>query len=94
MISTTWRSIMKKLITGVVLATLIAGSAFAQSYNPGDYNDNVIFPSSARIADTQAAPVTTAAPSKAVVFDGKVIGQDPDANVRLQMRKDAGEGVY
>jgi len=35
---------------------------------------------------TQAA---TAAPND-VVVGGKSIGQDPDANVRLQMRRDAG----
>src|SRR4051812_25016470 len=40
---------------------------------------------------TQAA---TAAPNE-VVVGGKTIGQDPDANVRLQMRRDAGsEGGF
>ena len=40
---------------------------------------------------TQAA---TAAPND-VVVGGKSIGQDPDANVRLQMRRDAGsEGGF
>jgi hypothetical protein len=40
---------------------------------------------------TQAA---TAAPNE-VVVGGKSIGQDPDANVRLQIRRDAGsEGGF
>ena len=29
-------------------------------------------------------------PSHSVIVGGKVIGQDPDANVRLQLRRDAG----
>ncbi len=29
-------------------------------------------------------------PSHTVIVGGKVIGQDPDANVRLQLRRDAG----
>jgi hypothetical protein len=32
----------------------------------------------------------TAAESREVFVGGKYIGQDPDANVRLQLRRDAG----
>ena len=45
------------------------------------------------LATARVAPIFTHAASAAssdVVVGGKSIGQDPDANVRLQMRRDAG----
>jgi len=32
--------------------------------------------------------------SDAVIVGGKYVGQDPDANVRLQLRRDAGSENY
>ena len=40
-----------------------------------------------------ASPVFAQSPN-AVVIDGKVIGQDPDATVRLQIRRDYGSEGY
>jgi hypothetical protein len=51
---------MKKLVVATVLATTLAGPAFAQ-YLPRD-----------------AGPYV-------VVFNGQVIGQDPDVHVRLDL---------
>ena len=83
---------MKKLMTAVVLATLISGSAFAQSYEPNRGSGNIIDPIWAHTnnASVTAAPVTKSAPSEKVYFGGKVIGQDPDANVRLMLERDPG----
>jgi hypothetical protein len=44
----------------------------------------------ALIAAPVFLPVATAASPDEVIEGGKSIGQDPDANVRLQLRRDAG----
>jgi hypothetical protein len=41
-----------------------------------------------------AAPGAYYVSSRAVVVDGQLIGADPDANVRLQLRKNAADTNY
>jgi hypothetical protein len=45
------------------------------------------------VAPPVTQPASAASPSD-VVVGGKNIGADPDANVRLQMRRDAGSEGY
>jgi hypothetical protein len=68
---------MKKLITIVALtATVISAPALAKS---------------ARNA-ADHAPVAYQQPSDIVTYGGQVVGQDPDANVRLSILRDAETG--
>jgi hypothetical protein len=85
---------MMKLMTAVALATLITGSAFAQSYEPNRGSGNVIDPIWAHTnnAPVTAAPASRASQSEAVVVNGKVVGQDPDAFIRLQLEREAESG--
>ena len=48
------------------------------------------------LATLIAAPAFAQAPptSDIVIVGGKLIGQDPDANVRFQLRRDAGSEGY
>lgn len=70
---------MKFLMTALALATLAASPAFAAT------------PQHARQMRAAAdnAYASTLDPST-VVEGGQVIGRDPDANIRLQLRRDAG----
>jgi hypothetical protein len=68
---------MKLLITTLTLATLVAAPAFAASPAHNAANRSA--------ADNAYA---YASDSYTVVVDGNVVGRDPDANVRLQMRRD------
>jgi len=73
---------MKYLMTAAALATLIASPAFATQKQPTTYHRTAA-------TDAYAAAPGIAYGSPAVVVDGKVVGADPDANVRLQLRRDA-----
>jgi hypothetical protein len=64
---------MKKLAAVVALATLVASPALAQT-------------SKDHLADASYQRTATV-PWDAVVNENKVIGQDPDANVRLDLRR-------
>ncbi|MGC1465000.1 MAG: hypothetical protein WA792_04640 [Pseudolabrys sp.] len=72
---------MKILLTTVALAVLAASPAFAASHR--------------HAAQADATPGTVynsyaSVPSQAnVISDGAVVGRDPDANVRLQLLRDA-----
>ena len=69
---------MKKLITIVALtATVISAPALAKS--------------APNAADH--APAAYQQPSDIVTFGGHVVGQDPDANVRLSILRDAEGGA-
>jgi hypothetical protein len=68
---------MKKLITLAALATVIATPALAASYKTTE----------------QASPSYHYVVSSPVSFDGKQVGQDPDANVRLMLLRDAQAGI-
>jgi hypothetical protein len=70
------RSVMKKLITAFVLATVVMAPALASA--------------ATRHQDVQSSQAqTTVIPWDAVVVNGKIVGQDPDPNVRLQMSQEA-----
>jgi predicted S18 family serine protease len=70
------RSNMKKVLTTLALLTVIATPAFAQT------TKHEAMKSYAR------APIATSSQNDIVVEGGKVIGQDPDANVRLELRRE------
>jgi hypothetical protein len=97
------RRAMKKLIIAAAFATLLASPAFAQAYNPNVGSGNVV-PPPAGFASTTGYGAFAYAPARsehlrgvhaqamardAVEQDGQTIGQDPDPNVRLQLRRDA-----
>jgi hypothetical protein len=67
---------MKKLVTAIGLLAVLASPVLAKSH-PAEQRD-------ARAAYAQSV----GAPSDAVVVDGKVVGQDPDPNVRLELMRD------
>jgi hypothetical protein len=66
---------MKKLLTAIGLTAMLVAPALAA---PARHHDG-------RPSHAQSATV----PSDVVVYGGQVIGQDPDPNVRLQIRRDA-----
>ncbi len=71
--------------TSLVLATLAAALTATPSMAASRHMRATV---SQNAYDAYAAvPGYSRAP--AVIVDGKVIGADPDANVRLQLRKDA-----
>jgi hypothetical protein len=47
----------------------------------------------ALVAPAFTPPATAASPNE-VIVGGRSIGQDPDENVRLQLRRDAGSENY
>lgn len=68
---------MNKLIPFVAFAAIVATPAFARTRTP----------------DPSPGPFAYQDPlSGPVEIYGKVVGQDPDANVRLQLRRTAGAG--
>jgi len=67
---------MKKLVTALGLLAVLASPVLAQS-RPVAHRD-------VRAPYAQSAAV----PSDIVVDNGKVIGQDPDPNVRLELLRD------
>jgi hypothetical protein len=67
---------MVKLVTGLALATLALSPAFAAKYAAHP---------AAKPTDAYAY---AAQDPDAVVVDGQVVGRDPDANVRLSLRRD------
>jgi len=69
--------------TSLVLATLAAALTATPSMAASRHMRATV----SQNAYDAAVPGYSRAP--AVIVDGKVIGADPDANVRLQLRKDA-----
>ena len=80
---------MKKLILSAALATLVASPAFAQATQlvrqPQAYAGQQVLPGQA-IRNGNAAPYGYA--RGVIVEGGHVVGQDPDANVQLQLKRD------
>jgi hypothetical protein len=72
---------MKKILTTVALLTAIATPAFAQATKHNAMNSYA------------QAPFATSSQNDTVVVDGKVIGEDPDANVRLELLRDYGSSL-
>jgi hypothetical protein len=76
-------SIGTSVALATLAATLVATPSFAATRH---VRANVATADQAYAA----APGAYYIGSRAVVVDGQVIGADPDANVRLQLMKDAG----
>lgn len=88
---------MKKLLTTLAVLTVITGPAFALDYNPDGDNGQVFTSTDFSIhapaanAHASAPRRTRAMPQVSIpAFDvqGDVVGADPDANVRLELRRD------
>ena len=65
---------MKKLVTALVFAAFAAAPAFAATHH--------------KKADDASGAYAAATDPNVVIVDGKVVGADPDANVRLNLRRD------
>jgi hypothetical protein len=78
-----WSSNMKTLVTALVLATLVATPAFAAKKRP------TISPQAAA-AQAYASDEQSyhAADKYTVIVNGRVVGRDPDPNVRLMLIRD------
>ncbi|HEX5508201.1 MAG TPA: hypothetical protein VFX37_06830 [Pseudolabrys sp.] len=76
---------MKIFLTTVALAALAASPAFAASHKRA-----------ANVEASSAAAYTSfaAVPGQDVVTDDQIVGRDPDANVRLQLLRDADSYAY
>jgi hypothetical protein len=76
---------MKKLLaTSAMLATVFAtfsSPAFAARRAPVGY-------------DTPSGDQMLARPSDVVVTEGRVVGADPDANIRTQLLRDPDQGGF
>ncbi len=91
----------KTLLIAAAFATLIGSSAFAQSYNPDEGTGNIVAApytaaqtySGGNEAFAQAPEhQVSARPSRPIVnFDGAV-ENDPDRNIRFELRREAQEG--
>ena len=76
---------MKIFLTAVAFATLVASPAFAASHKHAVQTASAI---------NGAYSSYAAAPGQDVVVGDEFIGRDPDANVRLQLLRDAEGYAY
>jgi hypothetical protein len=77
-----WSSAMKKIVTAFVLATLLATPALAQKRH-------TISPQAA--AAQASVPYNQTYPTAdpyTVIVNGRIVGRDPDPNVRLMLKRD------
>ena len=89
---------MKKLLMTASLLAALASPALAQSYNPDIGSGNLVPPPGGVYGEPwsaagsrmpgYAARAMAQPESEAVVVQGQVVGQDPDPNVRLMLRRD------
>ena len=89
---------MKKLLLTASLLTALATPALAQSYNPNIGSGNLVPPPGGVYGEPwsaagsrmpgYAARAYAQPESEAVIAEGKVVGHDPDPNVRLMLRRD------
>lgn len=83
---------MKKVILSAALATLVASPAFAQATQmlrqPPAYTGQRVLPNQAipNGSNSYATPYGYA--PGVIVEGGRIVGQDPDPNVQLQLRRD------
>jgi hypothetical protein len=75
---------MKKLLTATALAALLATPAFATTYRSHAYRADSATEAYASV------PGLAYAGSQPVFADGKMIGADPDANVRMDLARQWG----
>lgn len=79
----------RMLVAAATLVAAAASPALARAFD-GDVAGADIVP--ARYAHAQAPhhdATTVQSPSDAVVYNGRIIGRDPDPNVRQQLLKNA-----
>jgi opacity protein-like surface antigen len=77
---------MKMLLTTVALATLAASPAFAASHRHTVHR---------AVASSQGYGAYASTLGRdTVVVDGSIVGRDPDAGIRLQLRRDADSPEY
>lgn len=84
---------MNKFLTAAVFAALLASPVLAQQAGPAQQPDAITYPMPAPSASDLEAPGSSAYASSGVgvvIVDGVAVGADPDANVRLQLRRDPG----
>lgn len=74
---------MKKLVTAFVLAALAVSPAFAAKKR-----HTISAQAAAAQAYEPTNQYTTAGMSYVVISNGRVVGQDPDPNVRLNLLRD------
>ena len=81
---------MKKLMLSAALATLVASPAFAQATQlvkqPPAYAGQQVLPGAQTIRNGYAAPYGYG--RGVIVEGGHIVGQDPDPNVQLQLKRD------
>ncbi len=65
---------MKKIATTLVFAAFVVAPAFAATHH--------------KKADEATSAYAAASDPDVVIVNGKVVGADPDANVRLNLRRD------
>jgi hypothetical protein len=75
-----------KILVAAALTTLIVAPAFAQSHKSTSNQDSM--------SSYAQAPSAMGSGYDEVVVGGKVIGQDPDANVRLQLFRDGVDNTH
>ena len=74
---------MKKLLTALALTTLAASPAFAAKKHP------MISPEAAAAqASVPSKQGTSPTDSYTVIINGRIVGRDPDPNVRLMLMRD------
>jgi opacity protein-like surface antigen len=77
---------MKMLLTTVALSALAASPAFAASHRHTVHRPAAASQGYGAYASTLGRDT--------VVVDGSIVGRDPDAGIRLQLRRDADSPEY
>jgi hypothetical protein len=93
----TWRQEMKKLLTTVALATFAASPAFAASYKHAAQTAATPLSSYSAYAPTRTSGYGTYASvldRDTVAAGDEIVGRDPDAGIRLQLRRDPEPSQY
>jgi opacity protein-like surface antigen len=75
---------MKKLLLGTALAALLASPALARDYQGAD----TALPSARTLHELRGINAQALSPAESVYFNGRVVGADPDTNVRLSFERD------
>lgn len=75
---------MKKILTVLALATLVASPAFAAKSHQRQLQSR--YPGAQAYA---SAPATYVGPRGALISDGRYVGRDPDPSIRFQLLREA-----
>lgn len=79
------------IATGLVLATVLAAPAFAA---PPKHRAVIDRDSTAPYAQVEGQSFTTRRPDDAVILGDRVVGADPDPNIRAQILHDPVPSEY